>query len=264
MTREETSKIRKTYNQSGKCQDIEILRNETGQRILHKRRLLYQSIWARSTFANFSYSSSNFDSDRQIRVRVRVREGHMEHTHHRTTCAMIVFHATGVWHMPHVFVWVGRGVGCAHVMIYMYNAAHTLASFVSFRANGLWHARMHARRMLWLMAHGQAFCQATDARSGARCLPAASLRATRTCATAASFASCSHRVLLKTWQTQRANYETVSEFVVGWKDYKSVLHITGTHAGNTAATTTNLELFVRLFCLPRRVCAYCFAAKLTG
>ena len=65
-----------------------------------------------------------------------------------------------------------KGVGCAHVMIYIYNAAHTLASLVSFRANGLWHARMHARKMLWLTAHGQAFRQATDVRSGARRLPA--------------------------------------------------------------------------------------------
>ena len=158
-----------------------------------------------------------------------------------------------------------KGVGCAHVMIYIYNAAHTLASLVSFRANGLWHARMHARKMLCLTAHGQAFRQATDVRSGARRLPAVSLRATQTCATAASFASCSHRVLLKTWQTQRADYETVSEFVVGWEHKKSVLHITHTHAGNTAATTTNLELFVRsivrTFCFPRHVCAYCLAAK---
>ena len=68
MTREETSKIRKTYNKSGKCRDIEILRDETGERILHNRRLLSQSSWARSTFANLSYSCSNFDSDQQIRL----------------------------------------------------------------------------------------------------------------------------------------------------------------------------------------------------
>ena len=67
MTREETSKIR-NYNQSGKCRDIEILRDETGERILHNRRLLSQSSWARSTFPNFSYSCSNFDSDQQIRL----------------------------------------------------------------------------------------------------------------------------------------------------------------------------------------------------
>ena len=68
MMREETSKIRKTYNRSGKCRDIEILRDETGKRILHNRRLLSQSSWARSTFVNFSYSCSNFVSDQQIRL----------------------------------------------------------------------------------------------------------------------------------------------------------------------------------------------------
>ena len=65
-----------------------------------------------------------------------------------------------------------KGVGCVHVMFYMYNAAHTLAAFVSFRANGLWlhifTCYMHTRRMFWLKAHGQPFRQATDARSGAR------------------------------------------------------------------------------------------------
>ena len=51
-----------------------------------------------------------------------------------------------------------------------------------------------ARNVRWLSrkedvaAHGQAFRQATDAMSGARRLPAVSLRATRTCATAALFA----------------------------------------------------------------------------
>ena len=48
--------------------------------------------------------------------------------------------------MPLVFVRVGNIVhptrheelAVCNVMIYMYNAAHTLASLVSFRANGLW------------------------------------------------------------------------------------------------------------------------------
>ena len=53
------------------------------------------------------------------------------------------------------------------------------------------------------MAHGQAFRQATDARSGAHRLPPVLLCVTRTCATAALVALCSHRALLKTWQTQR-------------------------------------------------------------
>ena len=44
-----------------------------------------------------------------------------------------------------------------------------------------------------------------------------------------------------------------------------MLHITPKIAGNTAMTTTNLELFDRLFIgFPRRVGVYCFAAKLTG
>ena len=64
--------------------------------------------------------------------------------------------------------------------------------------------------MLWLMTHGQAFRRATDAGSGARRLPAVSLRATRTCASGASFASCSHGALLKTWQAQRDDYDTVN------------------------------------------------------
>ena len=42
----------------------------------------------------------------------------------------------------------------------------------------------------WGSAHGQAFRQATDARSGAHILAAVSLCATRTCARAL-FASCS-------------------------------------------------------------------------
>ena len=47
-----------------------------------------------------------------------------------------------------------KGVGCVHVIIYMYNAAHTLASLVRFRANGLWlhifMCYMRTRRMLGL------------------------------------------------------------------------------------------------------------------
>ena len=65
-----------------------------------------------------------------------------------------------------------KGVGCAHVMIYIYNAAHTLASLVhlsSKRSLAAYIHVLHARGMLWLMAHAQAFRQATDARSGARC-----------------------------------------------------------------------------------------------
>ena len=38
----------------------------------------------------------------------RGRERRTEHTLHRTKCAMVVFHATSVWHMPHVFVRVGN------------------------------------------------------------------------------------------------------------------------------------------------------------
>ena len=132
-----------------------------------------------------------------------------------TKCAMVVFHAPSVWHMPHVFVRVGNIVrptwherswlrACNVLYVYV---AHTLASLVSFRANGLW---LHVFHLLYarkedVVAHGpwSGFSRATDARSGARCLPAVSLSATRTCANAASFASCSHRALLKTWQTQR-------------------------------------------------------------
>ena len=44
------------------------------------------------------------------------------------------------------------------------------------------------------------------------------------CYTASSFASCSHRALLKMWQTQRNDYNTVSEFVIGWKEYKKVCY----------------------------------------
>ena len=60
------------------------------------------------------------------------------------------------------------------------------------------------------MAHGQTFRQGTDARSRARRLPAVSLCVTRACATAALFASCSHRALLWMWQTHRDDYDTVS------------------------------------------------------
>ena len=36
------------------------------------------------------------------------RERRTERTLHRTKCAMVVFHATSMWHMPHVFVRVGN------------------------------------------------------------------------------------------------------------------------------------------------------------
>ena len=37
------------------------------------------------------------------RAATRARERHTERTLHRTKCAMVVFRATSVWHMPHVF-----------------------------------------------------------------------------------------------------------------------------------------------------------------
>ena len=108
------------------------------------------------------------------------RERRTERTLHLRKRATVVFHATSVRHMPPFSFGSGtlfarrgmKGVGCVHVMFYMYNATHTLASFVSFQANGLWlhifTCYMHTRRMFWLKAHGQPFRQATDARSGAR------------------------------------------------------------------------------------------------
>ena len=135
-----------------------------------------------------SYSSSNFDSDQQIRVRVKVRVRKRGRDVRNLLCT--ARHVRGLSFMPRacgtclaflfgsgtLFTRRGmKGVGCVHVMIYMYNVAHTLTSLVSFRASGLCHAPMHARRMLWLMAHD---VRSTDARSGARRLPAVSLRAT--------------------------------------------------------------------------------------
>ena len=125
---------------------------------------------------------------------------------------------------------------------------------------------MHAQKMLWLMTHGQAFRGATDVGSGARRLLAVLLRATRTCASAASFASCSHGALLKTWQTQRDDYDTVSWLVMSWLVDRSIkncathytLHV---HACREHGDDDNERRVVRSFRLAFLVACACIVLQ---